>query len=282
MRKGLFFAILTAIILLASTTALAGGKSLCDFPFGPNGSVNVYYDVRNFDSDFFNPNYHPKGGIKLVVETGYFPTEKEALKMGKKIKKVVFTNTTRNLKIELKDGYYYIFTDAGGNRSHMMDYFIWLGQLNNVLGDWEVTIDAKGGKYKGAFSITQDMVDRPSPVPVDVTEVTYIGIFNGVESDRVDFTDTGADQYKIRGILSSVYDGIPYDKFLFDVTNPQCDGSTCTAIVPHYDGLRCRIESRYNGDWFTLGGAYGWECNEDFMTPYFARSSTYFRLPVLP
>lgn len=278
MRKGLFFTILLSGILLISTTALAGGKSLCSFPFGPDGSVNIYYDVRTFDSDFYAPNYHGKGGIKLVVESGYFGTAEEALEMGNKIKKAVFINTTKNQKIEIKKGSYYVFTDAWGNRYHMMDYFIWLGQLHNILGDWEVIIRAKGGKYAGSFSITRDMVDAPSPVPVDVLMVNPLaGGF-----DEVVFTDTGADQYRVRGILSSIYDGVPYDEFLFDIRNPSCAGGVCTASVPHTDGLRCRVESRYFGDWITLGGNWGAPCNEDFTTPHMARSLTYFKLPILP
>jgi|GEM_PF-2554276 len=219
-----------------------------------------------------------KRSPKLVVEAGYFDTKEEALKMGKKIKKVVFTNTTRDLSFKMTRSAFYVFTDARGNRYHMMDYFVWLGQLSNVLGDWEVVIKAKKCKFAGAFSITRDMVDAPSPVPVDVLEVKSLG--NGF--DEVVFTDTGAEQYKVRGILSTVYDGVNHDEFLFDVVNPPCTDGVCTAEVPHYDGLSCRVESRYFEDWITLGGAWGKPCNDDFTTPHTGRSITWFRLPDLP
>lgn len=254
-----------AVLIVAALipiSAMAGGRTLCDF-FDVeedliyfNGNFQVFYDHRRD-----NPNgpilQYPQGGIKFELTLPVFYDEIERDAFLRKIKMVVLYNMTTGDRYILRSPDVYKYLDYFSG-----EYGLHLGYSGRVLGDWKVIVYGRG-LYKAYFTISEDMLNQAAPTPVDA-DVSMLT--NG--DYRVKCLNRGANQYRLR-----VWDeGVAWQ------TNMYCDAIECTAYIPgEYAGERARIEARhYDQLWPTLFG--GGDCNPyDMPTGYgWARSITWF------
>jgi len=152
-------------------------------------------------------------------------------------------------------------------------YGIYFGHQGEVLGSWDIVIVADRKNYAGSFTLTQAMISRTRPAPVD-PEVT---------SDGSQFTVTApltnGDQYRFR-IWDENYN-IIYQE---DMT---IEAGTATSIVPlQYEDYTARIETRITSDqWLALmDGSDLQTCNANGGVPGAgtARYSTWFKIQVVP
>lgn len=224
-------------VIPVNRSPLAGPqKSLCDFPFGPDGNFEVKYDYRSYDQDFFPPSQHPNGGIKLEFWLGQFDSEAERDALAAKITKVIFINNDTGDYYEKTkaDKYVYVLKPSG-------EYGLWLGHQSNVIGNWQVIAKADGVNYVASFSLTQAMLEKTPPIAVDPTVVSGAGGFT------VSAPETNGDIYRFRIFNSS-------GDIIVNQDMNVAGGTASIAVDSMYAGNLARIETRFNsGDyWLAL------------------------------
>ena len=211
--------------------ANAKTKSLCMFPFGPDGVFEVMFDQRNYDSDYFTTCY-PNGGIFFNLWLGNFSTSKSRDKMVKNVKKVIFKNSSNGYTYIVKKPSKYKYGDF-----FCADYSITIGRDFMAIGKWTLQATYKNNTYKGSFQITQEMIDQTAPIPVKPQVLEPVG-----DTFEIVAPITNGDQYLLRILDES---GI--------VTNDNMiiDGDYVRYTYPViYMDKMARIETRiYNADW---------------------------------
>jgi len=235
-------------VIPVNKSPMAGPKkSLCEFPFGQDGNFEVQYDYRGFDPDYFLGQY-PTGGIKFSLWLGTFATVQQRDGLTDSIRKVMFYNKDTGVYHELTqaDKYSYAGVPAA-------EYSIWIGYHRHVLGSWDIIVDMGGEKYSASYTLTQEMLDKTKPIPVDPMVA-----FDGTNF-TVSASVTNGDSYRFR-----VFDG---NGNIIVNENMSIIGSIASAVVPsQYSGYTARIETRLNsGDyWVALmeWGAPG-TCNSN-------------------
>ncbi len=247
--------LVTAIIVVLMAgfigKAMADDKPLCEFfasySYGviPSGLL-VYYDGREYDESWFPPAQRSIGGMKFVIELGYWLTAEERDAMADTVEKVTFTNVTKETKYTIKYAFKYFYTQASGVPTYNADYVLHLGQGQNFIGQWEVELvarqlNAKGkhvkNVYTANFEITENMVIG-KPV-VKINDITVKKDPFGSDGYQVCFTPSNPQApyaYRIRMI-----DG---DNIVFDTSTGGGPGSYCPFVPAKYAGFIGRVEAR--------------------------------------
>jgi hypothetical protein len=264
-------------VIPVNNSPLTGAqKSICEYPYWQTadhidgGNFEVRYDPRSYDPDYYSSAQRPPGGIRFEFWLGTFTSAAARDTIVDKISKLVLNNndtgTYHEMTVAEKFEY---FGDPSGS------YGIYLGHQNDVLGTWDIVIVAEGKKYAGSFTLTQAMVSRTRPIPVDPV----------VTSDGSQFTVTApltnGDKYRFR-----IWDENYYIIFQEDMTIDTQAG-TATSVAPlQYADYTARIETRVTGDqWLALmSGGDLQTCNANGGVPGAgtARYSTWFKIQVVP
>jgi hypothetical protein len=223
-------------VISANKSPMAGAKtSLCEFPFGQNGNFEVKYDYRGWDPDYI-PGQYPNGGIKFELWLGTFATVQQRDGLTDNIRKVIFYNNDTGEYFELSQADKYLYVDDPSG-----EYGIWLGNNNRVLGRWDIIVDMGSKKYSASYTLTQVMLDKDRPLPVD----PFVA-FNG-SNFTVSALITNGDVYRFR-----VFD----DNGNIVVNEDMSINSNIASVVvpSQYAGYSTRIETRFNsgGDWVAL------------------------------
>ena len=249
---------------------MAGSKtSLCEFPFGQDGNFEVKYDYRVWDPDYI-PGQYPNGGIKFELWLGTFATVRQRDGLTDSIRKVMFYNNDTGEYFELSKANKYLYVgDPSG------EYAIWLGFHsavvgNGVLGSWNIIVDMGSKKYSASYTLTQDMIDKDRPLPVDPM-IT----FNGTNF-TVSAAITNGDVYRFR-----VFDD---NGNIVVNENMSINGNIASVFLPpQYAGYSSRIETRLNSgsQWVALmqwGAPITCNSNGCVIGSGSARSSMNFRI----
>lgn len=264
-----------AIYILQVMTGLRDSdwiyRSICETPFGPDGNVSIYFDLRLSDNAFSPFRYNSvSGGIKFVVELGFFGNAQERDQASDQIKKVEFINTTKGVTYRVHQPQKYFYTNTENYTAYMADYVVWLGNATNIVGEWQVIVTTTTGKYRGRFAITPEMLNRTAPQPVDISDIQEKpdGTF------EVTFLATSADYYKVRGFDSG---NVIWDRLI--VRWPPYPPETPVTVTIPFAPDFVRIEARVNDQWLTSGGPYGVPCSEIFVQKTMGRACSDFKLP---
>ena len=282
-------AILTVAALIP-ISAMAGGRTLCDFFGEEEGNFQVTYDLRRVNpGDMIFQN--PEGGIKFDLAIALYETEAERDAFFKKIKRVVLYNMTTGDRYILKSGQTYKYWPWwAGYDFFSGEYSLHIGSPGLLLGNWKVIVyGERWVPYKAYFTLTQEMLEQKAPIPV---EASVSGDGNGGYHVTCDYT--GAHEYRLRvfddedvsweaNMICHIFQPDPEnpdDPTSYDPTN-----SFCEAEVPsQYEGYRARIEARiFSQKWPRL---MEWgepdTCEPNGMIPGrgFARSITWFDISV--
>lgn len=247
----LAMAIIAVFIAGSSGTAMADDKPICEFfasySYGviPSGLL-VYYDGREYDESWFPPAQRSIGGMKFVIELGYWLTAEERDAIADTVEKVTFTNVTKETKYIIRDVFKYFYTQASGVPTYNADYVLHLGQGRNFIGQWDVELvarqlNAKGkpvkNVYTASFELTEGMVIG-KPV-VKMSDITVHPDSQGRDGYQVCFTPSNPlspFSYRVRMI-----DG---DNIVFDTSTGGGPGSYCPFVPAKYAGFIGRVEAR--------------------------------------
>jgi hypothetical protein len=139
------FMILLFFVAIPNVSTAFGNffnKSLCDFPFGQDGTFSAYYDQRNFDPNYYTGSY-PNGGIKLELFLGRFGTVKERDRIIKKIYWVRYTNKSVGTTYLVTTPYKFKYLDWP-----TAEYDVSLGVKAMAIGDWVISVCTRTGTYR--------------------------------------------------------------------------------------------------------------------------------------
>ena len=220
-------------VIPVNKSPMAGPKkSLCEFPFGQDGNFEVKYDFRGYDPDY-NRGQYPAGGIKFELFLGLFASEQQRDDLTNRITKVMFYNKDTDTYYERTQPFKYSYIGF-----QTAEYGIWIGNQGLVLGDWDIVIDMGIEKYSASYTLTQDMLDKIRPIPVN-PEVSFDGANYTITADV-----TNGDYYRFR-----VFD---IDGNFIVNENMTVNGGIATSIVSKdYAGYSARIETRFSsGDYW--------------------------------
>jgi len=237
------FMILLFFVAIPNVSTAFGNffnKSLCDFPFGQDGTFSAYYDQRNFDPNYYTGSY-PNGGIKLELFLGRFGTVKERDRIIKKIYWVRYTNKSVGTTYLVTTPYKFKYLDWP-----TAEYDVSLGVKAMAIGDWVISVCTRTGTYTGTFKITEDMIDFQSPA-------------EAVDPIVSEDTSTGAiivEAFPTNGILyrARIFDDEENIVSQQDWLPTWCGSSNsqCTMTFEYQDarGETLCIETRiYNQEW---------------------------------
>ena len=274
------FAIIIALILFLTLPAMAaafgsfGTKSLCEFPFGPYGGVNIHYDQRLYHPYYFEGSY-PNGGIKFTLFLSGFTSDEALDALIKQIYWIRYTNKSNGSTYLLTKPYIGLW-----DGDTVVEYNIWLGASSLVIGNWQMVILTKFGRYTATFEITQEMMDQIPAIAVD----PYIYFYDG-DPGIIEITAlyTNGDDYRFR-IFDSDGNFIGPDvRWRPDPIECSMPGSTCQYTVSYLangDLFRIETRKRYQ-DWLQLYP--GPDCNSDGMSPgAVSRSLIWLKLAAPP
>jgi len=267
-------------VIPVNNSPLTGSQtSICAFPYWhtadhiSGGNFEVRYDPRIHDPDYFSPAQRPSGGIRFELWLGTFTSTAARDAVVDKISKFVLSNNDSGIYYEITkvEKYEYLGDPSGS-------YGVYLGHQNDVLGSWNMVIVADGKKYAGSFTLTQEMISRTPPIPVDPV----------VTSDGSQFTVTAAvtngDKYRFR-----IWDENYYIIYQEDMDIESQPGSATVNVSLEHAGRRGRIETRITttdpDQWLALmDGGELQTCNENGGVPGAgtARYSTWFNIQVVP
>lgn len=227
-------AIVLTFAIGLSVNAEAENKSLCSFPFGPDGNFEVLYDQRTYDSDYYN-SCSPNGGIKLSLWLGNFSNSTKRNNKVKNIKYVRFINNTNKSALTLRKADKYKYVD-----NYSAEYSVWCGHQIEAVGEWFVKVRFKDDTYTADFEITEEMLEQLAPIPVKPQVLAPVG-----DTFEIIAPITNGDQYRLRIIENGKI-----------ITN---DNMNIVGDYVRYSypismmGKRARIETRiYNTDWPVL------------------------------
>ena len=252
-------------VIPVNKSPMAGSKkSLCEFPFGQDGNFEVTYDYRGLDPNYFLGQY-PTGGIKFSLWLGTFATVQQRDGLTDSIRKVMFFNNDTGTYYELTqaDKFSYVGVPAA-------EYSIWIGYHKHVLGSWDIIVDIGSAKYSASYTLTQEMLDKTQPIPVNP-----VVVFDGTNF-TVTASVTNGDYYRFR-----IFDG---NGDIIVNENMSINGSIASVVVAsQYAGYTARIETRINsGDYWVALMEWGdpGTCNSNgcVVGAGGARASMHFRI----
>jgi hypothetical protein len=276
-RLTIIIALVIVLAVPSISTAFGNhfGKSLCDFPFGNSGAFSAYFDQRLYHPAYYTGSYS-NGGIKFELFLGFFDSIEARDDLISQIYWIRYTNksTGSTYIVKTANKYSYFGSPTG-------EYSIWNGSSNASLGDWVVKVITKTGIYRGAFTITQDMVDQVPAIavePVIMEDIPYL--------DWISITanHTNGDDYRFRTFDS---EGNMTDQIRFTPGYPQydCDPppAPCTMVFEYpATGDMFRIETRIRDQAWPLM-IPGEECVAYGMNPgNHSRSLIWLKLEPLP
>ena len=273
MVKRLTIIIALVLVLAMPSISTAFWKSLCDFPFGNYGTFSVYFDQRLYHPDYYTGS-NPNGGIKFELFLGLFDSAEARDDLISQIYWIRYTNKSTGSTYIVKTAYKYSYIDgrpAG-------EYSIWHGNSNASLGDWVVRVITKAGIYRGAFTITQDMVDQVPAVAVEPFIMPDIPSSGWI---TITAEHTNGDDYRFRVIDS---EGNFTDEIRF-YPEDECDPppAPCTMDFEYAatgDMFRIETRKRYQA-WPLMTPGEG--CVAYGMNPgNFSRSSIWLKLEPPP
>jgi hypothetical protein len=244
---------ITAVLMAGSFgSAIAEHhKPLCEFFASYNPGVIgsgllVYYDGRDYDEYWFSPGQRSTGGMKFVIELGYWlsPSERDAI--ANIVEKVEFKNISKGTKYVIRDAFKFSYTQTNGVPTFNADYVVVLGNGQNFIGEWEVKLVAlqQNGKgkadknvYTAKFDITESMV-MGKPI-VKISDIFVKQNPSGV-GYQVCFTPSNPQNpfmYKVRMINGN---DIVYDQTYGGNLTPPL----CPTVPAGYLGMDGRVEAR--------------------------------------
>jgi hypothetical protein len=133
------------------------------------------------------------------------------------------------------------------------EYTIWYGHQMHVIGDWEIAVLTRNGRYTGSFTITQDMVEYQMPA-LAAEDHLVIGPVDPEGFGRVLAWDTNGEDYRLR-IKDDENNFVHQSRWMPPgfCLDP---GIRCTMEFFYpaiYHGYTARIETRiYGQGWPTL------------------------------
>jgi len=272
MVKRLTIIIVLVLVMAMPSISTAFVKSLCNFPFGNYGTFSVYFDQRLYHPDYYTGS-NPNGGIKFELFLGFFDSFEARDDLISQIYWIQYTNRSTGSIYIVKTANKYLYRGSPTG-----EYSIWHGNGNASLGDWVVKVITKTGIYRGAFTITQEMIDQVPAIAVEpfiMEDIPYQGWIS-VTADH-----TNGDDYRFRVIDS---EGNFTDQISW-TPGDECDPPAvpCTMVFEYpATGDMFRIETRkVNQAWPLM--TPGEECVAYGMNPgSLSRSSIWLKLEPLP
>ena len=254
MKRLIVLAMAITAVLMAGSFGSANAehhKPLCEFFASYNPGVIgsgllVYYDGRDYDEYWFSPGQRSTGGMKFVIELGYWLSPSERDSIANMVEKVEFKNISKGTKYVIRDAFKYCYTQTNGVPTFNADYVVVLGRDQNFIGEWKVELVAlqQNGKgkadknvYTAKFDITESMVIGKPIVKISDIFVRHNPFGVGYQVCFTPSNPQNPFMYKVRMINGN---DIVYDQTYGGNLTPPL----CPTVPADYYGMDGRVEAR--------------------------------------